>query len=88
LLPRRLNRVVDLVPARWAAEHPSRHRSVLLTIAALNVLPVWLVRWRSRGSGLALIFAVLLVLSIAAAAFHYQQIARFCADAELAGRSD
>jgi hypothetical protein len=43
--------------------------------------------WRSGGSALGLIFAVVLVLSIAAAALHYQKIARFCADAELACRS-
>jgi hypothetical protein len=41
---------------------------------------VSMVRWRSRGSALGLIFASLLVLSIAAAAFHYQLIARFCAN--------
>jgi hypothetical protein len=63
-------------------------RGFLLTIAALQVLPVWLVRWRSRGSALGLIFAVLLVLSIAAAGFHYQQIVRYCADADLACRTD
>ena len=60
-------------------------RGFLLTIAALQVWPVWRVR-KQNGRTLAAIFVGLVLLSIAAAGFHRQQIDSYCAESVVACR--